>query len=105
MSFAPFLEWNNTDPSFDSRLDWWYGLGFKVINKFEVVTVFELMGQSSGNGVILFGGTDNEGNRYPWKEIYHTGNFDPSTKANATHSHAWEISPINLPHLLLQNMD
>jgi hypothetical protein len=84
--YSTFFRMDNTDPSFDSRLTGGVGLGLKVINNSTPYS-FELM--SNGNGVILFGGTDHAGNRYPWKEIYHTGNFDPSTKANATHGHAW----------------
>jgi hypothetical protein len=68
---------DNTDPSFDSRLTGGVGLGFKVINSSNPYS-FELMGQASGNGVLLFGGTDHAGVRYPWKSIWHTGNFDPA---------------------------
>ena len=26
---------------------------------------------------------------YPWRFLWHTGNFDPNTKANASHTHLW----------------
>jgi len=98
-----FFRMENTDPAFDTRMTSSIGLGFKVSNLNDYS--FVLMGQAHGNGEVLFGGTDPTGALYPWRKIWHEGNFNPSdyyTKTKLQTSGSAQVhwnNIINRPYL------
>lgn len=79
--------WNTTDnTTLNPTSDWWYAMR---MSHGDADTYY------SGTLAMAFHSDDlrfrrkTNGTNHSWRSVWHDGNFDPATKANAVHSHDW----------------